>query len=216
MFNNKIEALVNLYTVDNGELKILLFKKMDDPFKGYWMLPSNLMINKETIEECAEATINEKLGVSDVYTEPGIITTQIDRIPDTRIVGISMIAIIDTVKLNLNIEESEEYEWFNVDNIPKTIYDHGEIIKKTTDLFKTKLLNTKYLRKFFPSDFTMPELQKLFEQLLGKEIDRRNFRKKLLSLDIIENTNEKNVSMSGRPATLYSFKETDDKNVYYE
>ncbi len=216
MFNNKVEALVNLYTVDNGELKILLFKKSDDPFKGYWMLPSNLVLNKETIAECADATIKEKLGVENVYTETGSVFSDLERIPDTRIIGISVIALIDTVKLNVDLEDREEYSWFNIDSIPKTIYDHGEIIESTTEILKNKLLNTKYLKEFFPSDFTMPELQRLFEQLLNKTIDRRNFRKKLLSLDIIEDTGDKNISLSGRPARLYRFKDVDDKNVFYE
>ena len=214
MFNNKIEVLVNLFTFDKGEIKVLLHKKQDDPFKGYWMLPSNLMLNKETLEECAEATLKEKLGLTDIYKEICNVFSNIDRIPDTRIVGISVLGIMDTVKANMEIDLKEEYEWFNINNIPKTIYDNGIIIEDTIEKLKKELLNTKLLKIFFPSDFTLPELQKLFEQILNKKLDRRNFRKKILKLDIIEDTNEKNVSMSGRPAKLYRFKEIEDKDLF--
>lgn len=215
MFNNKIEVLLNLFTFDKGEIKVLLFKKHDEPFKGYWMLPSNLMLNKETLDECALETLKEKIGVTDIYKETCDVFSDIDRIPDTRIVGISVLGIIDTVKANTSFNIKEEAEWFNINSIPKTIYDNGIIIQKTVEKLKKELLNTKLLKVFFPSDFTLPELQKLFEQILNKNLDRRNFRKKILKLDIIEDTMEKNISMTGRPAKLYRFKDIEeDRNLF--
>lgn len=214
MFNNKIEVLINLFTFEKGEIKVLLFKKQDEPFKGYWMLPSNLMLNKETLEECADATLKEKVGVTDIYKETCDVLSDIDRIPDTRIVGISILGIIDTVKANMTFDIKEEAEWFNINNIPKTIYDNGIIIEKAIEKLKKELLNTRLLKIFFPSDFTLPELQKLFEQILNKKLDRRNFRKKILKLDIIEDTMEKNISMTGRPAKLYRFKDIEDKDLF--
>lgn len=214
MFNNKIEVLINLFTFEKGEIKILLFKKHDEPYKGYWMLPSNLMLNKETLWECADATLKEKVGVTDIYKETCEVFSDIDRIPDTRIVGISILGIIDTVKVNMSFDIREESEWFNINDIPKTIYDNGEIIKNAVEKLKKELLNTRLLKIFFPSDFTLPELQKLFEQILNKKLDRRNFRKKILKLDIIEDTMEKNISMTGRPAKLYKFKDIEDKDLF--
>ena len=214
MFNNKIEVLINLFTFDKGEIKVLLFKKQDEPYKGYWMLPSNLMLNKETLEECANETLKEKVGVTDIYKETCDIFSDIDRIPETRIVGISILGIIDTVKANMTFDIKEEAEWFNINSIPKTIYDNGIIIEKSVNKLKKELLNTKMLKIFFPSDFTLPELQKLFEQILNKQLDRRNFRKKILKLDIIEDTMEKNISMTGRPAKLYRFKDIEDKDLF--
>ncbi|MBP3461038.1 MAG: NUDIX hydrolase [Bacilli bacterium] len=213
-FNNKIEVLINLFTFDKGEIKILLFKKQDEPFKGYWMLPSNLMLNRETLEECADATLKERVGVTDIYKETCNVFSDVDRIPDTRIVGISIIGIVDTVKANIGFNITEEAEWFNINNIPKTIYDNGIIIEESVNKLKKELLNTKLLKIFFPSDFTLPELQKLYEQVLNKKLDRRNFRKKILKLGIIEDTMDKNISMTGRPAKLYRFKDIDDKDLF--
>ena len=211
MFNNKIEILVNLFTFDKGEIKILLLKKQDDPFKGYWMLPSNLMLNKETLEECADATLQEKLGITNVYKETCNVFSKLDRIPDTRIVGISVFAVLTA---DQQIDVPSEYEWFNINSIPKTIYDNGDIIKETSNKLKKEILNTRILKKFFPNYFTLPELQRLFEQVLNKQLDRRNFRKKILALNIIEDTNEKNITMTGRPAKLYKFKDIKDKDLF--
>lgn len=213
-FNNKIEVLINLFTFDKGEIKILLFKKQDDPFKGYWMLPSNLMLNNETLEECADATLSDKIGIKDVYKDTANVFSSIDRIPESRIVGISLLSIIDTGKLNIEFDMKEEAEWFNINNIPKTIYDNSVIIEDSIKKLKKELLNTKLLKIFFPTDFTLPELQKLFEQILNKKLDRRNFRKKILKLDIIEDTMDKNISMTGRPAKLYRFKDIEDKDLF--
>lgn len=213
-FNMKIEVLINLFTFEKGELKILLFKKQEEPFKGYWMLPSNLMINKETLEECADATLKEKVGINDIYKETCNVFSKVDRIPDTRIVGVSLLAVIDTIKKNIGLNIKEEAEWFNINNIPKTIYDNSLIIDESIIKLKKGLLNTKLLKIFFPSDFTLPELQKLFEQVLNKKLDRRNFRKKILKLDIIEDTQDKNITMTGRPAKLYKFKNIEDMDLF--
>ena len=214
MFNNKIEVLINLFTFDKGEIKVLLLKKEDDPFKGYWMLPSNLMLNKETLDECADATLNEKIGITNIYKEVCDVFSNVERIPETRIVGISVLGIVDTAKANSDFNINGEYGWFNINSIPKTIYDNGAIIEKTVEKLKKELLNTKLLKVFFPAYFTLPELQKLFEQILNKKLDRRNFRKKILKLDIIEDTNEKNISTTGRPAKLYNFKDNEDRNLF--
>ena len=211
MFNNKIEVLINLFTFHNGEIKILLFKKQDEPFKGYWMLPSNLMLNKETLDECVSVTLTDR-GITDVYKETCDVYTKVDRIPETRIVGISVLAVTNNISLNTK----DEYEWFNINNIPKTIYDNGYIIENTIKKLKEELLNTKFLKIFLSNSFTLPELQKLFEHVLNKKLDRRNFRKKILNFDIIEDTNEKSIAVSGRPAKLYSFKNIKDRRLFNE
>ena len=87
------------------------------------------------------------------------------------------------------------------------VYDHGDILKDTINYLRKELTNVELLKKLFPSDFTMPELQAVFEEILAKKLDRRNFRKKLINLDILEDTGDKNNIKNGRPAKLYRFKE---------
>ena len=87
------------------------------------------------------------------------------------------------------------------------VYDHGEILLDAIDYLKKDLIHIENLKTLFPSDFTMPELQSIYEELLEKTLDRRNFRKKIISMDILEDTGDKNNLKNGRPAKLYRFKE---------
>ena len=208
---NQIEVLVNLFTISKGKLNVLLFRKEEDPFKGYWMLPSNLLMVSETIEECARYTIDEMAGLNDIYLKQCNVFSKIDRLPNDRIVANSLIGLIDNQTLMLKkVKRNYESAWFPINEVPKMVYDHGDILKDTIGYLRKELTNVELLKKLFPSDFTMPELQAVFEEILGKELDRRNFRKKILNLDILEDTGDKNNIKNGRPAKLYRFKEIEN------
>ena len=208
---NQIEVLVNLFTISKGKLNVLLFRKEEDPFKGYWMLPSNLLMVSETIEECAKYTIDEMAGLNDVYLKQCNVFSKIDRLPNDRIVANSLIGLIDNQTLLLKkVKRNYDSAWFPINELPKMVYDHGDILKDTIGYLRKELTNVELLKKLFPSDFTMPELQAVFEEILGKELDRRNFRKKIINLDILEDTGDKNNIKNGMPAKLYRFKEIEN------
>jgi len=208
---NQIEVLVNLFTISKGKLNVLLFRKEEDPFKGYWMLPSNLLMVSETIEECARYTIDEMAGLNDIYLKQCNVFSKIDRLPNDRIVANSLIGLIDNQTLLLKkVKRNYDSAWFPINELPKMVYDHGDILKDTIGYLRKELTNVELLKKLFPSDFTMPELQAVFEEILGKELDRRNFRKKIINLDILEDTGDKNNIKNGRPAKLYRFKEIEN------
>ena len=204
-----LETLVSIFTVDKGSLKVLLMKKKTNPYHGYWILPSNIMTNKETLEDNIYSTINGRLGYPEMYLEQGHIFSNLDRDPDERIVGVSYLALIDSKTLEIKKEDRPDLElqWFNIDDIPKMGYDHEIIVKDSIKLLSKKLLNSKVLKNLFPSDFTLPEIQKVYEQLLGRELDRRNFRKKFINLGLVTDTGDKNIGGNGRPGKLYRFNE---------
>lgn len=204
-----LETLVSIFTVDKGSLKVLLMKKKTNPYHGYWILPSNIMTNKETLEDNIYSTINGRLGYPEMYLEQGHIFSNLDRDPDERIVGVSYLALIDSKTLEIKKEDRPDLElqWFNIDDIPKMGYDHEIIVKDSIKLLSKKLLNSKALKNLFPSDFTLPEIQKVYEQILGRELDRRNFRKKFINLGLVTDTGDKNIGGNGRPGKLYRFNE---------
>lgn len=204
-----LETLVSIFTVDKGSLKVLLMKKKTNPYHGYWILPSNIMTNKETLEDNIYSTINGRLGYPEMYLEQGHIFSNLDRDPDERIVGMSYLALIDSKTLEIKKEDRPDLElqWFNIDDIPKMGYDHEIIVKDSIKLLSKKLLNSKVLKNLFPSDFTLPEIQKVYEQILGRELDRRNFRKKFINLGLVTDTGDKNIGGNGRPGKLYRFNE---------
>lgn len=206
---NYIESLITAFTVDKGDLKVLLIRKKTEPYKGYWILPGNLLDNNETLEDNISDAVFEQLGLTNVYIEQSFTTSQIDRNPEGRIIATSFLGLVDIVTAQYKREEREEIEseWFKITDLPKLGYDHNIIINKNLNYFKRKIVNSNILRILFPSDFTLPEIQKVYEQLLDKKLDRRNFRKKFISLDLIEYTNERNTGFNGRPANLYRFKD---------
>ena len=146
---------------------------------------------------------------SNLHFEQCYVFSDVNRIMGNRVIATTCVGLIDSksVELKQEIPESIESEWFSISVIPKTAYDHEVIITKAIDYLRSRIVNSNILRILFPSDFTLPELQKVYEQILGQELDRRNFRKKFINLGLIEDTGYKNVGYTGRPAKLYRFKE---------
>lgn len=202
-----LEMLLNIFTVENGKVKVLLMKKKTDPYRSYWILPSNILTNKETLEDNVYTTIKHKLGFPEMYLEQGHVFSNLNRDKEERIIGVSYLGLIDSKTLEIKKEDREDLElkWFNINDIPKMGYDHEEIVKDSIKLLRKKLLNSKVLKNLFPSDFTLPEIQKVYEQILGRELDRRNFRKKFINLGIVIDTGDKNIGGNGRPGKLYRF-----------
>ncbi len=207
-YNNILETLVSIFTVEDGEMKVLLMRKKTEPYKGYWILPGGLVKNDETLEDCITDAILDKIGLSSMYLEQANSFSDLDRNPEERIIAFSFLGLIDSVTVKLKRIEREEYEtnWFSIDSIPKMGYDHDIILNKAIDILKGKLSDYSFLKYLFPSDFTLPELQSVYEQLTRIKIDRRNFRKKILNSELIESTGDKNEGYTGRPANLYRFK----------
>ncbi len=212
-----IETLISIFTVDKGTVKVLLFKKKQEPYKGYWMLPGDLLKPNESLDETINGYVIENCGFSNLHVEQCHVFSDVDRIPDTRIIANSYIGLIDSksVELKQEIPSSIESEWFDIRNIPKTVYDHNYIVAASISYLKEKIVNSNILKILFPSDFTLPELQKVYEQILDRELDRRNFRKKFINMCLIEDTGYKNEGYTGRPAKLYKFKDDfEERNLF--
>lgn len=208
-YNNYVETLISIFTIDKGELKVLLMRKKTEPYKGYWILPGNYLKNSETLEDNITDTVLDKTGILNVYIEQCYTFSSLLRNPDGRVLATSFIGLVDSKSVEIKRENRSDIEsqWFSIDTIPKVGYDHEDVIKRNKEYLKKKIVNSNVLKSLFPSDFTLPELQKVYEQLLGKDLDRRNFRKKFISFNLIEDTDEKNIGYNGRPAKLYRFKD---------
>lgn len=216
MNNVNAEALASIFTIQDGILKILLIKKSTEPYKGYWILPGGIITKDKTLEETLEYSIKEQVGLKNLKYEESSIFSDINRVPNKRLLGLSLISIVDEVKVRSQQEPTNyEYLWFPIENLPKIGYDHSSIVEKSVELLKSKLNQSKTLMQIYPSDFTLPEIQRLCEQVLTKEIDRRNFRKKFLTLNLIEETGDKIAGAAGRPAKLYRFKEDADNIILF-
>ena len=211
------ETLVGIFTIDKSKIKILLLHKKNDPYKGYWVLPGNILNNKETLEDNVSSFVTDKLGLPSLYIEQCHTFSSLDRSNDERILATSYIGLIDNITLYLKKETRDniELEWFDINEIPKLGYDHEMIIENLIKYLKKRIIDSNILKILFPSDFTLPELQRVYEEILNIKIDRRNFRKKLINLGYIEYTGDINEGYTGRPAKLYRFKEDlEERNLF--
>lgn len=200
-YYNVIEVLVNICAVHEGKLKIFLKHKKNEPYKGYWLLPGDILSNDQTLEESADKTVIMSTNFPNVFLMQGKTFSNLDRDPLERIIACTFTSI--TVK---KLTNNPEMKWFNIDELPKMAYDHEKIAKENIEDLKQQIITNKnnILLKLFPHDFTLSELQQFFEYILNRQLDRRNFRKKLIDSKIVLETGEK-INTAGRPSKLYVF-----------
>ena len=207
--NIGIHVITTLFTVDKGIVKVLLVKRTNEPFNGYWALPGGAMYNNETLEDGARRELKEKTGLENIKLELGNISDDVNRSNLQRMIGVSFLGVINTKGIELQKEtmKTSNADFFAIDKVPKLAYDHNLVIDKSLAILKEKILKSSILKDLLPEEFTLPELQKVYETLLNKELDRRNFRKKLLNDGIIQAVNKDAVFNGKKPAKLYCFKD---------
>ncbi len=206
--NQGIHVISNIFTIDKGVIKILLIKRKYDPFKDKWALVSGALYNDEEILDGLNREIKEKTGLTDIKNILTNVYSDINRSPVMRMVGIAYIGLIDRYKVEINKEtlKTVDAKWFSQDEIPKDLaFDHELIIKDSFDKLKNLVLETNILKSLYPNGFTIPEIQKVYESILNKKLDRRNFRKKIISLDFVKETNETSNFVGKKKARLYKF-----------
>ena len=205
--NIGIHVITTLFTVDKGIVKVLLVKRTNEPFNGYWALPGGAMYNNETLEDGARRELKEKTGLENIKLELGNIFDDVNRSKLQRMIGVSFLGVINTKGIELQKEtmKTSNADFFAIDKVPRLAYDHNLVIDKSLAILKEKILKSSILKDLLPEEFTLPELQKVYETLLNKELDRRNFRKKLLNDGIICDVNKDAVFNGKKPAKLYRF-----------
>ncbi len=206
--NQGIHVISNIFTIDKGEIKILLIKRKYDPFKDKWALISGALYNDEDIIDGLNREIKEKTGLTDIENILVGVYGDINRSPVMRMVGISYIGLIDRYKVEINKEtlKTVDAKWFSLNELSKDLaFDHNLIIHDSYEQLKKLVLETNILKSLYPNGFTIPEIQKVYEGVLNKKLDRRNFRKKIVSLDFVKETNETSNFVGKKKARVYKF-----------
>lgn len=213
---NTVETLINLFTVHEGKISILLLHKKDDPYKGYWMLPTSTVRNNETLEENILNRLDTCFHHHAITLSQNEVYSDLDRNPDSRVIGISYVGLVDAKTIELGSQDSRiEMNWFDITMLPKLAYDHARVIGDGVHYLRNKFKETATLTELYPSDFTLPELQHIYEIIFNKQIDRRNFRKKFIRFGLIEETGDIIKGSTGRPAKLYRFKDDIEKEEIF-
>lgn len=213
-FNPGVTIDVAIFTIEDGRLKILLVKRAKEPFKGASALPGGFIRARKTAEDTAVRILKEKAGVEGVYVEQLYTFDAITRDPRGQILSVAYFALVP--KEGIGIRENERTEkpqFVTIDDLPSLAFDHAEIIAYALKRLRDKILYTNVIYSLLPKLFPFSDLQKTYESILGSTMDKRNFRKKFMQLDLIEATKEKFTGTRQRPATLYRFKKNAPKEL---
>lgn len=195
-----------IFTIIENDLKILLIKRKLPPFKNFWALPGGFVKIDESIEEAALRELKEETNVSNVYLEQLYTFGEPKRDPRMRVITVTYYAIICNENINLKAStDASDVSWFSRKNLPELAFDHKKIIDYAIKRLGYKIVYSAVGFQLLPEEFTLTELQRVYEIILDRKLDKRNFRKKLLSLDILEETEKKKMKTLHRPARLYRF-----------
>lgn len=218
LYSNIGAHVINsIFTIDKGEIKVLLIKRDNEPFKDYWALVGGAMYNNELIEEAAKRELKEKTNIGNIDLTFVGVEDAIDRSPLLRMFAFNFIGLVDIDKVNILKEtnKTKDADWFSINNIPSLAYDHNKVLSQSIEKLKEMIISSNILKKLYPNGFTIPEIHKVYETVLGIEIDRRNFRKKLITQGIIIDTNKTENFEGKKPAKKYKFNDKqNDKKLF--
>lgn len=215
--NQGIHVITAIFTVEQGNTKVLLVKRKNEPFLGDWILTGGALYNNEDLVVGAKREILEKTGIQNIEIKQFGVFGKVDRSPVMRMVAVAYIGVIDSnrVKILRETLRTSNADWFTINKVPPLGYDHNEILEVALKELQKQIISSTILKSLFPETFSLPELQKVYEAILEKKLDRRNFRKKMLSLDLIEDTGETAKFEGKKPAKQYRFKKKiEEKKVF--
>lgn len=193
-----------IFSIRDSELKLLLIKRKGAPFKGKWALPGGFVQLDEDLEAAASRELAEETGVSGVYLEQLYTFGRPDRDPRERVITVAYYALIPSDRLTLMAStDAEAVGWFGLDELPALAFDHDDIVEMAHQRLVAKLDYSTLAFQFMPEEFTLTELQAVYEIILRENIDKRNFRKWVLALERVEETGEYRRDGAHRPAKLY-------------
>ncbi len=195
-----------VFTLENNELKVLLVKRKIEPFKDKWAIPGGFVRIDESLDEAALRELQEETGVKGVYLEQLYTFGNPKRDPRGRVITVSYIALINSANIKLEAKtDASEAAWFSLKKLPTLAFDHKEILTYALKRLKWKFEYTTVAFSMLSKNFTIGEIQKMYEIVFDKKFDKRNFAKKLLSLNILKEERIKR-EVSYRPPMLYSLK----------
>ncbi|MFD1316535.1 NUDIX hydrolase [Namhaeicola litoreus] len=195
-----------IFGFDGDDLKLLIMKRKMEPLRGEWSLIGSIIRLEETVEEAATRILNEATGLSDLYLEQSKVYSEVDRDLGYRCMSVAMYTLIRSDKFHL-VSEQNQYDshWHGLEDLPNLVLDHKRMVLDAMVKLRSKVKYHPIGFELLPEKFTIPQLQKLYEVILDEELDSRNFRKKMLSLGILQQLSEKDKSGSKKGAYLYQF-----------
>jgi 8-oxo-dGTP diphosphatase len=200
----RVTVDIVIFTIQSGELRVLLVKRAAPPFQGQFAIPGGFVHEGESLEQAAIRELREETGVAEIYLEQLYSFGDPKRDPRGRVITVAYFALIAADYPLEAGTDAAEADWWPFDRLPPLAFDHGKILHYALERLRNKLEYTTVGFQLLPEKFTMTELQEAYETILGKKLDKRNFRRKLALLKILKPLSEYRRG-GQRPAQLHKF-----------
>lgn len=194
-----------VFGFDENKLKLLIGRRQMDPGRGEWSLYGGFVREDESLSEAANRVLLTLTGLSNIYMKQVGAFGAIDRDPGERVITVAYCALINVNDYDDELRKEHGVEWVNLDELPRLYSDHNEMVHKAVTLLRRRIGNEPLSFNLLPELFTLTQLQHVYEAILGEQIDKRNFRKRVKGLDFIEKTEHIDKITSKRGAYLYRF-----------
>jgi 8-oxo-dGTP diphosphatase len=195
-----------VFGLDDEDLKVLLIQRDLPPFEGRWALPGGFVRIAETLDEAAQRELAEETGIRKVFLEQLFTFGAVDRDPRERVVTVAYYALVNLRGHDLlAATDARSAAWFALDDAPNLAFDHDRILQTAYERLKGKVRYQPIGFELLPEKFTLRQLQHLYEKVLDRELDKRNFRKKILGMGLLEELDEVEQDVAHRAARLYRF-----------
>ena len=200
-----------VFGLADESLQVLMIKRDLEPFAGRWALPGGFVEMEETLESAARRELREETGLDTTYLEQLYTYGDLNRDPRERVVSVAYFAL---VKMGVHsvqaASDARSVDWFPVDDVPSLAFDHEGILSDALQRLRSKVRYQPIGFELLPRKFTLRQLQRLYETILDRPLDKRNFRKKILAMDLLEELDEQETDVAHRAARLFRF----DKRRY--
>ena len=202
---------VVVFALDDEDLKVMLIQRDLAPYAGQWALPGGFVRVDETLDDAARRELQEETGLKEIFLEQLYTFGAVKRDPRERVVTIAYYALVNLVGHDVHAStDARNAAWFPINDLPKLAFDHDHILKAAYDRLRGKVRYQPIGFELLPEKFTLRQLQHLYEVILDRELDKRNFRKKVLSMGIVKETSDIEKDVAHRAARLFRF----DKHKY--
>jgi 8-oxo-dGTP diphosphatase len=197
-----------VFGVDESELKVMLIERGQAPFQGKWALPGGFVHLDESLEDAARRELEEETGLQRVFLEQLYTFGAVDRDPRERVVSVAYYALVKLSEHAVRAQtDARDAAWFSVADLPSLAFDHAAIMRMGIERLRNKVRYEPIGFELLPKKFTLSQLQTLYEIVLERTLDKRNFRKRVLAMDLLIETDEIERDVAHRAARLYRFDE---------
>ena len=199
---------------EENDLKILLIQRGLAPFEGKWALPGGFVRIGESLDEAVYRELQEETGLAKLFLEQLYTFGNPKRDPREHVVSVAYYALVNLLDHNVRAStDAASAAWFSLEDLPALAFDHAEIVKVASERLRSKVRYQPIGFELLPEKFTLTQLQKLYETILGKQMDKRNFRKKVQRMGILKDLDEIQSDVAHRAARLYSFDEKEYRRL---